>query len=120
MSQDPAAVLIDELATQLGPTWLITSGERDIDTITRPTVVIWTETIGYAKWDYPATVHLWVLTPERRTRPGQLFDALMTVLTALDTIDMVTTWATAERGVLGEKFIGYHLEIATTVTKGTP
>ena len=120
MSADPSVPIIDGLAAALGRGWTVTDGEHELDAITRPTVVVWTNTVTNARWDYPATVYLWVLAPERRTRPGRLFDALMEVTDALKALDLVTTWSVAERGLLGERFIGYYLEISATVTKGVP
>lgn len=95
--------------------WGLVAHPRELDSITRTTVILWTADVHrlelngftYLKW----SVETWVTVPAG-TSPALTEDALdaalLDYLNALETMPSVT-WETATRGVLADTIDGYRV-----------
>lgn len=98
------------------PGWTILSHARQLDVLTKPTCVLWTDkrekapALGLA-W-FRDEVTLWVLTAADLPAlvEDDLDGNLYEVMQALEPLNEYA-WGTAERDVLAESFDGYKLTV---------
>lgn len=96
------------------PKWQVTGYPHEFDRITKPTVMVWTDSLEPASQvgrnRIVATLSLWVLTPV--VKPGladdELEELLLDVLAVLHEQTWLD-WTGAERGVLQDTINGYRL-----------
>ena len=115
MSTSGRKVLSDALKVSL-PGWLVLSTARSLDNVSKNTCVLWT---AKRKRDEQIQmslltdeIELWVFVPTDNVDKieDDLDDALLEVMEALEQ-NNAFAWQEAERGVLADKFSGWHLTV---------
>lgn len=105
------------------PTWQVTGYPTVPDAVTRPTVMVWTQSMVPAEQinrdRLVVTLTLWVLTGRQdpATADDELDARLEDVLAVLHPLKWLA-WTDAERGVLAETFHGYQITATAVVQIG--
>ncbi|WP_324650999.1 hypothetical protein [Georgenia sp. H159] len=117
--------LVADLKANLPAGYRVTGSALMPSGITRPTVAVWQQSIQRREEFGPTRVavglEVWLLVgpqdPERAD--DELDDALEDVLAALQPVTWVQ-WTEASRGVLGDAFHGYNIQVTAVATISEP
>lgn len=105
------------------PDYRIIGYPVDLDAVTRPTVMVWQSLVERMPLVglnvLKVTLEMWALvgTDAPAAADDALDDVLDDVLTALQPLTWLD-WTTAERGVLADRFPGYHVTAQAVATIG--
>lgn len=111
------------LATGLGKGWRVVGYPTELDAVTRPTVMVWTESLEPAEQigrdRLRVTLSLWVLSSSQNpaTADDDLDARLVDVIAVLHPLAWIA-WTSAERGVLADTYHGYRITATAGVQIG--
>lgn len=114
-------VLADRFKAALPSSWRIMGNARELDAITRPTVMLWQQRIERAEQinlhTLTCTLQVWVLVPGTDVdKADDELDAMLVAVLEAFQGQREYHWTAAERGVLYEKFHGWRLDVTAAYT----